>query len=320
MRRVLCTMMIVCLLSGCHNQTMPVTNPFMSQSRVPPPSTRTPMPGTAQPYYPGDPAPTLQPTAPTSPPGGWNTSPQSSPISSAPSDNWFNGVEQAAADITLGPAGGESMQVPTDNQSLRFAQPAQYVESSVASPSQATVQPQQFTDTLNQVTPTQQVLPTPIDQQRQVSIRAIPSSELPSAGFDSSSPRTTRDGFRPQGSSRTARDQIQAVVRPTETQAAAPSQESTTRFGFDPQYQWLRGQLQQSPTTGQWQLRYIHQGGNPDQFGGNVVIANPQVLGNLQPGEHISVHGSLEMMQIDAHAALPAYRITVLQRQQQGLR
>ena len=78
--------------------------------------------------------------------------------------------------------------------------------------------------------------------------------------------------------------------------------------------------MQRSPTTGQWQLRYVPRGGSPDQFGGNVLVANPHVLGNLQPGEHVSVQGRLEMVQLDAQSMVPAYTITILQRQQQDLR
>ena len=323
MRCVLCTLMTVFLLAGCHNQTLPVSNPFMATSLVPPPATRTPPPGTAQPYYPGDPPPNFAPqSAPTAPSGGWNTPGQSSPVSSAPSDIWYDNVQQAGAEIQLGPVNGESTQVPTDDHSLRFGQPSQYVDSPVmpATAQQAVGQSPLLTNLQNQVTPTQYAQPVPVEQQRQVSIRAISSSESPDAGFASSTQRIARDGFRPQGSSRTARDQARAVTRPVESLASVPAQESVERFGFDPQYQWLRGQLQQSPTTGQWQLRYIHQGGSLDRFGGSVLVANPQVLGNLQPGEHISVQGRLEMVQFDAQSSAPAYTITVLQRQQQGLR
>ena len=340
MRCVLCSLMTVCLLSGCHNQTMPVSNPFMSPNRVPPPATRTLPPGTAQPYYPGDPVPnspagavppstyTPQPAAPatqSSPPGGWNTYPQTGPVSSAPSGNLQNGIQQASANIPLGPAQGDGMQVPTDEQNLRFNRPPQSVSSPVAPASFDTAQPaigspQQFAGIQNSVNPNQFAQPAPLAEQRQVSIRAIPSSELPQAGIDSSTLRIGRDGFRPQGSGRTARDQAQAVTRPIEPQVTSPVQESVAQFGFDPQYQWLRGQLQQSPATGQWHLRYIPQGGSPDQFGGNILVANPQVLGNLSPGEHVSVQGRLEMVQFDAQSALPAYTIAVLQRQQSGLR
>ena len=71
MRCVLC-ILVVCLLSGCRSQTVPLTNPFTGPNRVPPPATRTLQPGTAQPYYPGDPvpnSPAIGVPAPVTPPG-----------------------------------------------------------------------------------------------------------------------------------------------------------------------------------------------------------------------------------------------------------
>lgn len=41
------------------------SNPFVAPDRVPPPTTRALVPGTAQPYYPGDPVPVLQSAVPT---------------------------------------------------------------------------------------------------------------------------------------------------------------------------------------------------------------------------------------------------------------
>jgi hypothetical protein len=46
---------------GCKNQqTAIAANPFLGPNRVPPPATRTLLPGQAQPYYQGDPLPVSQ--------------------------------------------------------------------------------------------------------------------------------------------------------------------------------------------------------------------------------------------------------------------
>lgn len=55
---------VVLGLAGCSNQQRTSANPFMAPDRVPPPATRTIAPGTAQPYYPGDPVPAAQTGAP----------------------------------------------------------------------------------------------------------------------------------------------------------------------------------------------------------------------------------------------------------------
>ncbi len=354
MRRVLCTL-IVGLALGCRNQSLPLSNPFMAPDRVPPPATRTLLPGTAQPYYPGDPVPNSPavgipapvgppgttygpasgyappPTTPTSPPSGWNTYQPSGPVSSAPSGNWYDGAQQANAEISLGPAVGETVQVPTDNEGLRFASApqAQYSPVTPASYETSPLAENQAEQSANfnfqnPVVPAQYVEQPPDVLQREVSIREISSAELASfEGDSSSSPiRVARDGFRPQGSSRTARDQAKATVRPaltatptSATTTSVPVPEPAERFGYEPQYRWLRGQLQYTPTTGQWYLRYIPPEGSPDTLGGSVPITNPYVLGNMQPGEYVSVEGRLEMLQLDAQSVVPAYTISVLQRQ-----
>ena len=353
MRLVMCTL-IVCLALGCRNQSLPLSNPFMAPDRVPPPATRTLLPGTAQPYYPGDPVPNSPavgipapvgppapaqgyappPTTPTTPPGGWNTYQPSGPVSSAPNTNWYNDAQQAGAEISLGPAAGETVKVPTDNEGLRFAQTPPPQESPVtpinyeAAPLAAN-EAAQFASFESPVVQNQYVQQPTTSLQREVSIREISSAELASYQEESSSAplRIGRDGFRPQGSSRTARDQTKANVRPelTTTPASVPTvsaavSESVERFGYEPQYRWMRGQLQFTPTTGQWYLRYLPPDASPDSLGGSVPITNPQVLGSLQPGEYVSVEGRLEMLQLDAQSVIPAYTISVLQRQQQDLR
>src|SRR6201999_4508284 len=51
-------------LAGCRSSSTGMAgSPFMSPDRVPPPNTRALLPGQAQPYYQGDPLPTLQSAA-----------------------------------------------------------------------------------------------------------------------------------------------------------------------------------------------------------------------------------------------------------------
>ena len=328
---------IVCLLVGCQTQAVPVANPFVGPSVVPPPATRTPAPGTAAPYYPGDTLPgTAPPVAPpavapqpspyTSPPtyqpapaaappattpGGWGTYP---PTSQTP----LHGVQPVSANIEMGAA--DSVQVPTDNQSLRFAP----VQPAAAEP---TVPQTPVTQPVVPPTPEQGVAqvqfvnqPSPVDH-RPVSIREISSRQADAHRGDDA---VGADGFRPQGSSRSD-DEDNRFSRPVEkaaesATASSVSPEVANRFGFDPQYSWLRGKLEQSPATGQWQLHYVPVQGTKDQFGGAISIANPQVLGNLQNGDYVAVQGQLQMLQIGNQTNVPQYAISVLQRQQQGVR
>jgi hypothetical protein len=87
------------------------------------------------------------------------------------------------------------------------------------------------------------------------------------------------------------------------------------RFGVGASQEWLRGQLEYWPESGEWSIRYMGDGPT-DQIGGRVLIDNPQVLGNLPPGEFVVVEGQLYGRQVDASSYRPAYRVATVQRQQ----
>ncbi len=97
-------MLSVLSLGGCRNQQLALTNPFLAPDRVPPPATRTLLPGAAQPYYPGDPLPTLQSDAGSVSPAAEAASPE----------------ERAPAFVV---ADERSVVVPQDSDPLRFALP-----------------------------------------------------------------------------------------------------------------------------------------------------------------------------------------------------
>jgi hypothetical protein len=121
-------------LIGCSRQQTASVNPFFPPGRVPPPATQTQLPGTAQPYYPGDPLPATQGSA----------SGTVVPISVSAANS---SVVQASAVNT--PAAGPTaasfpnepgVAIPTDSQSLRFqppkppAEPAPFVPLPANSP------------------------------------------------------------------------------------------------------------------------------------------------------------------------------------------
>ncbi len=318
MRSACCTLAIL-LFVGCRSQSAPISNPFLSPDRVPPPATRALLPGTAQPYYPGDPAPNLpaggavtpnagqgttyapSPITPTGPPGGWNANPQSYPAQQAPNTSSPYNVNPTNFETPLPtgtPANEPAVRVQTDNESLRFVETPQqqYAPDSFSVapvPTTSQVVPSQYQSELPSqglasqegfsplVTPTSGVKPSQFVQQpvpetmRAVRIRPV-NSEI------------SRDGFRPQGS---RRKEQAAAGESSASREIGPVHEAADRFGFDPQYQWLRGQLQYVAATNEWQLRYVPVQSQPDQFGGRVLIGNSHVLGDLQPGSYVQVQG-----------------------------
>ncbi len=106
--------LVVIGLAGCSNQQMSASNPFMAPDRVPPPATRSLAPGTAAPYYPGDPVPSAQNTAPAQPAVVQVPSPIA-PISSAATQT---------APQPLAFSNERNVAIPADNQDLRFVLPA----------------------------------------------------------------------------------------------------------------------------------------------------------------------------------------------------
>ncbi|NOY29514.1 MAG: hypothetical protein GXP28_04845 [Planctomycetes bacterium] len=312
--------MAVCLICGCQGNTTALRNPFATPNRVPPPATRVLQPGAAQPYYPGDrlpgnPAGSVFPSGAVGtpipgsvPPGGWGISPQAN---ATPTPNVF----PASAQIALGPvpsANGPPIQINVDQQNLRFAPaPIPGAGQGLWNPPQAAVQTAGFQEPIAPVTFVQ--APANVAP-REVRIRAVKSPNVDLAHG------TSQDGFRPQGSrliNRRKPEQPRFAPRqgvaPTEF---GPVREDVARFGFDPQYQWLRGQIQVSQATGQWHLRYaVAQSGpvqgGPDQFGGQVLIENPHLLGGLQPGDYVQVQGRL----IPQPDGTGNYTVSIVQRQ-----
>lgn len=353
MRCLLSTLAVLLSMShfvGCRSQSTAMTNPFLAPDRVPPPSTRTLLPGTAQPYYSGGPAPntpvigtppggfapgtTLPPTttptfapqpAGTVPPGGWNNSPQAIPPGSASRNFAPGNVQQASASLPV--ASPAAVSIQPDNQNLRFGgsttQPQvptindqQYLppDPSILPTPQLAVPPAGFQQEGFQqpiAQPTNQLLnvpqSAPVSNPRDVLIRAISSDNLSADGTS-----RARDGFRPQGSSQVRKPSLVSRLAPRRVE---PSQPAADRFGFDPQLQWLRGQLDYAPETGLWSLRYGTGQASADPFGGSLAIANPQVLGGLQPGDFVQLRGRVDQSAAPGLGAAPAYNVSVVQRQ-----
>ncbi|TWU27286.1 hypothetical protein [Bythopirellula polymerisocia] len=308
------TLIVILASLGCRSSATPITNPFLAPDRVPPPATGALQPGAAQPFYPGDQVPvspggaapgfvppsTGYPpppqTSPVTPPGGWN---QPAPAGSVTP----YGVQPTSgyAPATLSAVESQVVRVAPDNENLRFASvpnsnPSDILQ--VAAEQQTLVQ--------------QGYVHTPpiatqgfTQSQAQMSVDVLPATP-PLSGAAS-------DGFRPQGSSRAADS---SFVSHSESQPLAnQSQEDSNLFGYDASYTWLRGQLQFYPEKGVWGLRYITIGAGLDQYGGIAVINNTEVLGGLQPGEHLLVQGSMEVLDAGGGQFMPSYTVEGIQRQ-----
>ena len=79
-------------------------------------------------------------------------------------------------------------------------------------------------------------------------------------------------------------------------------------YAYDPAYTWLRGKLEYSQRDRRWKLRYIPVDGSTDQYGGSVVLTNPQKLDGFEPGEFVEVQGALAG-RVGREPFAPGYRI-----------
>lgn len=309
MRCVHGALVLLVAAAGCKNQsTSTFTNPFAAD-RVPPPSTRVLAPGTSQPYYPGEPMPTIAPpgsaqpatTLPgTTPPGGWGAVPAQS--STTP---------------------GDAVRVPGDQEQLRFATapdsapsvPAPSVPSATAfalgpPPPMRTPSPVVSPLTSGAATP-QQLTAREVTQAEYLAGAYVPDVAPASA-------TALSDGFRPQGSRPPAASEDDQAFRPPEIRRGAPAAGPAANFyGAAPNHEWLRGQLEYWPATGQWSLRYLAEGAPADGVGGRVLIDNPQALANLSPGELVMIQGQLFIQPNALGGQTPAYRVAAVQRQRQ---
>ncbi len=131
MRRLFSTFVVIIVvgLAGCKNQgTSTFTNPFLTPDRVPPPSTRVLAPGTAQPYYPGDPAPGAAPAVgpppagtPTYGPGATlppATLPPSTQPLTTPAGGWGATVQPQSSVTPTAGSGVPIAGIPGDNPQL----------------------------------------------------------------------------------------------------------------------------------------------------------------------------------------------------------
>ena len=109
---------------GCRSsQQTSIPNPFLSADRVPPPPSRIPVAGTAQPYYPGDTIPQVPNGVPQAAhPGA--ALPPSDDITPIPADATFtsNPVTTMPPHVVDSGSSAETVvRVPSDDESIRFA-------------------------------------------------------------------------------------------------------------------------------------------------------------------------------------------------------
>lgn len=80
-------------------------------------------------------------------------------------------------------------------------------------------------------------------------------------------------------------------------------------YGYAPDYAWLRGRLEYSPTMRQWKLRYIPIDGTTDQFGGSVKLPDSPALTSFKPGDMVTVRGTVATAKSTGDRLAPQYAV-----------
>jgi hypothetical protein len=156
-------------------------------------------------------------------------------------------------------------------------------------------------------------------------VAKTPSVAGRGGGLTTSSPRGG-DAFRPPSGRRSSSGRGEVIRASYEEAAekpatdasraasgAARSRPDSARFGFAPDYTWLLGKLEHSQASGEWKLRYIPIDGTTDQYGGSVILENPQSLGDLAAGDYVRIRGELLDAKRDGMTFAPIYRVVETQ-------
>ena len=152
--------------------------------------------------------------------------------------------------------------------------------------------------------------------------RVINIMDLPKAGPASTSRSPAASGGVRLASATEEPDRKRAdnttiggTIQPFTGGSKVESFSPRARFGYDPEYRWLKGRLEYSQSDRRWKLRYIPIDGATDDFGGSVVLSNTSLLSGYEGGQFVEVHGSLgRAAQDNDRSYAPEFKIERIER------
>ena len=129
--------------------------------------------------------------------------------------------------------------------------------------------------------------------------------------------RLTSIPTRPIATSDSAGDDQVVTTSTLQTATKAPTLQtplSGPAYGHDPSYATLQGRLEYSQSSRRWKLRYITLDAATDDFGGSVVLADTSQLQGYQPGDFVTVQGSIGQ-KADNRGFSPLYSVLRISKQ-----
>ncbi len=332
------TLLVVAMLvlAGCQaeNPAAP-TDPFLfGPTRVPPPGTGTVTPP------PGLSSNRLGGVGVVSPPA---SDPKALAVTSMPPPALGSTVQTPAAGVAVTPV-GDQIKIPDAARKLDTpcplvastasptGSPISSVRSSAASPATSSTAPGTALSAPGNPGSSPAVAdrrndPLPSGQERVVQT-LLPRNQASSTPSQFAPTGNTRPLAAPATSGgnksnvvdiddlppATSTGQPQTSYRPGTIQLVSATAEIDSRYGFDPQYGWLRGKLEFSESDRQWKLRYIPIDGATDNFGGSVILVDTPLLSGYERGDFVEVAGKLISASPDKRGYAPKYQVGQIKR------
>ena len=105
----------------------------------------------------------------------------------------------------------------------------------------------------------------------------------------------------------------QIAVQQASYESPSPAKVALNRppakYGYDTDYGSLQGRLEYLESQQQWKLRYIPIDGDTDRYGGSVIIADTSALADYQPGDFVTVQGTIDKPSGTSRSFAPTYRV-----------
>lgn len=323
---------------GCHSSA-PMQNPFFGPTTVPAPPTGNTAAPLAAPYYQGAPA-----TLPSVTPGTQIPSATLGPPPTTYPPTGQTYPPQSATERTKAVSPGQQNQVigGTALSRGRWTTPAVAARPIVAPESSATSSSQivqtQSTPSVQTVASVPEWSVVRVTEKQQVGVAeeelvgteydiAVDENDPAAPQYATSEPARFQSpdnvveiGQLPPARTSAVKNatysttpseprsrSIYAVARRNTPSAGADRAASDSVFGYDPQYRWLKGRLEYSEIERRWKLRYIPIDGATDDNGGSVVLREDIDMGDLRPGDYVTLYGEIGEREEDSKGYAPVY-------------
>jgi hypothetical protein len=103
---------------------------------------------------------------------------------------------------------------------------------------------------------------------------------------------------------------------PAVASAAASASPSSSNYGYDAQYRWVKGKLEYSQSARTWRLRYIPPDAANDNYGGSVILSDASNrVSSFQHGDFVVAYGTIGQGSIDKSSFAAMYNVSQIQRQ-----